>query len=42
MDGGRSVGQIAMMVVWVILVLVVVGGGAGAYVPLRRRGARRP
>jgi hypothetical protein len=38
---GSSGGQIAMTVVWVILVLVIVGGGAGVYALLRRRGTRR-
>jgi hypothetical protein len=38
---GSSGGQIAMTVVWVILVLVTVGGGAGVYALLRRRGTRR-
>jgi F0F1-type ATP synthase assembly protein I len=42
MDGSSSGGQIAMTVVWVILVLVVVGSGAGVNALLRRRGARRP
>jgi hypothetical protein len=31
-----------MMVVWVILVLVAIGGGAGLYALARRRKARRP
>jgi hypothetical protein len=30
-----------MMIVWVILVLVAIGGGAGVYALARRRG-RRP
>lgn len=38
---GGSGGQTAMMVVWVILVAVAVGGGAGVYSLVRRRGARR-
>jgi len=38
MDGSGS--QTAMMIVWVILVLVVLGG-VGVYTLLRRRKARR-
>lgn len=38
---GSGGGQIAMTVVWVILVLVIVGGGAGVYALLRWRGTRR-
>jgi hypothetical protein len=39
MDGSGS--QTAMMIVWVILVLVALGGGVGVYTLLRRRKARR-
>jgi hypothetical protein len=41
MGGSGNGGQTAMMVVWVILVLVAVGG-VGMYSLARRRGARRP
>jgi hypothetical protein len=41
MDGSGSSGQITMMVVWVILVLLAVGGSVGVYALLRRRGTRR-
>ena len=39
MEGSGS--QTAMMIVWVILVLVALGGGVGVYTLLRRRKARR-
>jgi hypothetical protein len=41
MGGSGSNGQTAMMVVWLIVVLVAVGG-AGVYALVRRRRARRP
>jgi LPXTG-motif cell wall-anchored protein len=41
MGGSGSGGQTAMMIVWVILVLVAIGG-AGVYALVRRRKARRP
>jgi len=41
MGGSDGGGQTAMMVVWVILVLVAVGG-IGVYSLVRRRRARRP
>ena len=40
MGGSGSDGQAAMQLVWVILALVAVGG-AGAYLLVRRRRARR-
>jgi hypothetical protein len=39
--GGSGGGQAAMMIVWVILVLVAVGG-LGVYSLVRRRRTRRP
>jgi hypothetical protein len=41
MGGSGSGGQAAMMVVWVILAAVAVGG-VGVYSLVRRRRARRP
>jgi hypothetical protein len=41
MGGSGSGGQTAMMVVWVILVLVAIGG-AGVYALVRRRRGQRP
>ncbi|HLI39702.1 MAG TPA: hypothetical protein VKV80_20535 [Streptosporangiaceae bacterium] len=41
MGGSGSGGQTAMMVVWLIVVLVAIGG-AGAYALVWRRKARRP
>jgi LPXTG-motif cell wall-anchored protein len=41
MGGSGSGGQTAMMIVWVILVLVAIGG-VGVYFLVRRRRARRP
>ena len=42
MGGSGSGGQTAMMIVWVILVLAAIGGGAGVYALVRLRKARRP
>jgi hypothetical protein len=41
MGGSGSGGQTEMMVVWLIVVLLAVGG-TGAYTLVRRRKARRP
>ncbi len=41
MGGSGSGGQTAMMVVWVILVLLAIGG-VGVYSLVRRRKGRRP
>jgi hypothetical protein len=40
MGGSGSGGQVAMMVVWVLMVLVAVGG-TGVYALVRRRRGRR-